>query len=159
VIYDYFSIAYDSNRLGIIVNLVPDFFRNQNLPNLLFGYGCENDIIQKKIFSSLNIPTIFLTDDNTTALQDVYLVAHGFYFGFFGIGMLFLLIYYWIIYFIKGNFQDKNNLMIVLFLLFPLLFVNQLFNIEVGNFFIFLIIGILIFLKKNNNIKSYSSLN
>lgn len=150
-IFDYFSIAYESNRLGIIINLVPDFFSNQNIGNMLFGYGCENDIIQKKIFSSLNIPTVFLSDENTAALQDVYFVAHMFYFGFFGVIMLFFMIHYCIKYLSKGCFYDQNNLIIVLYLLYPLLFVNQLFNIEVGNFFIFLIIGILIFLKKKNN--------
>ena len=149
IIFDYFSIAYESNRLGIILNLVPDFFRNQNITNMLFGYGCEDGVIQKKIFSSLNIPTIFLADENTTALQDVYIVAHVFYFGFFGVIMFFFMIQYWIKYFSKGQFQDENHLLIIIYLLIPLLFVNQFFNIEVGNFFVFLIIGILIFLKKN----------
>ncbi len=147
-IFDYFSIAYESNRLGIIMNLVPDFFSNQNFGNLFFGYGCEDNIIQKKIFSALNIPTVFLADQNTAALQDVYFVAHLFYFGFAGIVSFTTMIFYTINFFKKGVYEDENNLLLILYMLFPLLFVNQLFNIEVGNFFIYLIIGLLLFNKK-----------
>ncbi len=148
-IEDYFSVAYESNRLGIILNLSMDFFRNSSFQDVMFGFTNDDDLLLNKIFSANNVPTIFIDDNRATAILDVYFVAHLYYFGLFGIFCFVFMLINLTRSVIYSNFEDTANFKFIISMFSVLLFVNQLFNIEIGNFFIMLLISLSWYLSRS----------
>jgi hypothetical protein len=148
-IIDYFSVAYESNRLGIILNLSRDFFRNSSFQDVMFGFTNDDDLLLNKIFSANNVPTIFIDDNRATAILDVYFVAHLYYFGLFGIFCFVFMLINLTRSVIYSKFEDTANFKFIISMFSVLLFVNQLFNIEIGNFFIMLLISLSWYLSRS----------
>lgn len=124
----YIDVARD-NRLGIIFETLPKFFRS-DISYIFFGYGYNGSQLFDFLVSGPAPPMIFVHDDEATALQDVYHIAILIQFGLAGLAT-YLYTYFICFNFAKG-LSDRHRTTLYWLLAFSLIlgFFNQVWNVS-----------------------------
>ena len=136
-------------RLGIL-KLFPLFFSN-DLFTILFGFSLDGETLTLFVQNIMgnDIPHVLL-NNTVVGIEDVYWVAHLYYFGLIGV-IFYLLIFkkiYNLLNPIKTNYKNKNELYTIrFFLILTLLtaFINQTFSFKSFIFYFFMIIAYAMF--------------
>jgi hypothetical protein len=74
---EYASLSSESNRLGFVSYMMPEFLSNASLKDLLLGCSVDVDSLNKRLMSLSNLPSILLInmEDNLKLVKDVYWVS------------------------------------------------------------------------------------
>lgn len=150
--YEFINRSIMFSRVGIL-KLIPLFFNN-DLFTILFGFSLDGTVLTTFINQSMGseIPHV-LSNNAVIGIEDVYWVAHLYYFGLFGV-----VFYLMIFMHLKRSFKRINgnyiNLkMINFFISLTLIsaFVNQVFSFKPFVFYFFFVIAFLLKKLKTND--------
>ena len=138
----YTSIDYSfETRLGILFYLVPSFFAEASIYEVVFGYGKDQQLLLDTITRNSLYPNIFDFSEDIAPLEDVFWVAILYYFGILGllghISLLFLCCF-------ASLASRREYLLFTTCLCLTILigsFANQLFSIKIFSFLFWFSVG------------------
>lgn len=139
----YFEISYQYNRLGIILNTLPEFL-SSGLINVLFGIGSDENHAYELITSYKTVPLMIYYDKNLAGLDDVYWIALLIYHGLI---FIILLGYFFVLIINASNQMNRADSLIIkrlLLLMFCLGFINQIMEVKPFSLLFWTTIGILV---------------
>ena len=156
-IFDLFSyeFIYESikfSRIGIL-KLIPSFFNN-DLFTILFGFSLDGAVLTSFINQTMGseIPHV-LSNNAIIGIEDVYWVAHLYYFGLFGVVFYLMVFIHLNRSFNRINTTHNNLKMIRTFIFLTLIsaFVNQVFSFKPFILYFFFVLAFLLKKLKTNN--------
>jgi hypothetical protein len=142
---EYASLSSESNRLGFVSYMMPEFLSNASFKDLLLGCSVDVESLNKRLMSLSSIPSILLInmEDNLKFVKDVYWVAI-----LLNQGTIVLLIYFiLLIYIYKIAIRNSSNKISPLLkksviILVIGCFFNQLMDLKSFSFGFWILLGL-----------------
>jgi len=151
-IFEVFSAEYlrvaMTQRLGILLEVVPQFLSELRLVDVLFGLSPDRSILNRFVTEMTEIPAVLT--GNVAVIEDVYWVALPVYYGLVGLALFggFLLLIFGQLYRIARwgkELLERRLARIALLLLvvaIPLNLIGQYFETRQFSFYLWLMVGV-----------------
>lgn len=144
---EYLQIAMEQ-RLGIVLNILPQFLTNLSVADILFGLSVDQTIINQFLSNMMGVPAVLV--GNVRTIEDVYWVALLVYHGLAGLTLF--------VGFFVGVFQQVYRIaqggdgllqrrlariaLLLLVVTVPLNLIAQYFETRQFSFYLWLLVGI-----------------